>query len=203
FGGRRPNTVPLVHEAEDWAHGVFMGSIVGSEVTAAAIGLKAGVRRDPFAMLPFCGYNMGDYFQHWIDMEKLPQAKGGKHMPKIFFVNWFRRDKENPALKSEHGFLWPGYGDNSRVLAYIFDRCNGEGKTVDTPIGKVPAPGEINIEGLKSCYNEETMKAVLAVNVDEWKEEVGRIEEHYAKFAGHLPKELSDRLAILKQRLGM
>lgn len=203
FGGRRPNTVPLVHEAEDWAHGVFMGSIVGSEVTAAAIGLKAGVRRDPFAMLPFCGYNMGDYFQHWIDMEKLPQAKGGKHMPKIFFVNWFRRDKENPALKSEHGFLWPGYGDNSRVLAYIFDRCNGEGKTVDTPIGKVPAPGQINIEGLKNCYNEETMKAVLAVNVDEWKEEVGRIEEHYAKFAGHLPKELSDRLAILKQRLGM
>ena len=203
FGGRRPNTVPLVHEAEDWAHGVFMGSIVGSEVTAAAIGLKAGVRRDPFAMLPFCGYNMGDYFQHWIDMEKLPQAKGGKNMPKIFFVNWFRRDKENPALKSEHGFLWPGYGDNSRVLAYIFDRCNGEGKTVDTPIGKVPAPGQINIEGLKNCYNEETMKAVLAVNVDEWKDEVERIEEHYAKFAGHLPKELSDRLAILKQRLGM
>ena len=180
-----------------------MGSIVGSEVTAAAIGLKAGVRRDPFAMLPFCGYNMGDYFQHWIDMEKLPQAKGGKNMPKIFFVNWFRRDKENPALKSEGGFLWPGYGDNSRVLAYIFDRCNGQGETVDTPIGKVPAAGQINIEGLKSCYTEETMKQVLAVNVDEWKDEVERIEEHFAKFGKHLPKELVARLDILKQRLGM
>ncbi len=190
FGGRRPTTVPLVHEAASWNNGVFMGSIVGSEVTAAAIGLKAGVRRDPFAMLPFCGYNMGDYFAHWISIGK----KAGANLPKIFFVNWFR--KENGK------FLWPGYGENSRVLAYIFGRCNGEGATVDTAIGKVPAPGAINIEGLKDM-NAEKMVEVLKVNNDEWKDEVALIDEHYANFGNHLPKELAEELAGLKNRLGM
>jgi phosphoenolpyruvate carboxykinase (GTP) len=190
FGGRRPTTVPLVHEASSWNHGVFMGSIVGSEVTAAAIGLKAGVRRDPFAMLPFCGYHMGDYFAHWISTGKKAEAK----LPKIFFVNWFR--KENGK------FLWPGYGENSRVLAYIFDRCNGEGKTVDTPIGKVPAPEAINIEGLADMNTEKMAKA-LAVNNNEWKDEVALIEEHYAIFGNHLPTELVNELADLKGRLGI
>ncbi|HOU68806.1 MAG TPA: phosphoenolpyruvate carboxykinase (GTP) [Paludibacteraceae bacterium] len=199
FGGRRPSTVPLIHEADDWNHGVFMGSIVGSEVTAAAIGLKAGVRRDPFAMLPFCGYNMGDYFQHWINVGNA--AKDKNKLPKIFFVNWFRKDKSNKALPG--GFLWPGYGDNSRVLAYIFDRCDGKGKTVDTIIGKVPAPNQINIKGLNSCFTEETMKKVLEVKPEEWKDEVALIEEHYAKFGKHLPKELRERLDSLKKKIGM
>lgn len=190
FGGRRPTTVPLVHEAASWNNGVFMGSIVGSEVTAAAIGLKAGVRRDPFAMLPFCGYNMGDYFGHWINIGK----KAGAKLPKIFFVNWFR--KENGK------FLWPGYGENSRVLAYIFGRCKGEGETVDTAIGKVPAIDTIDISGLADM-NKEKMAEVLKVNNDEWKDEVALIEEHYAKFGSHLPKELTEELAGLKKRLGM
>ena len=193
FGGRRPSTVPLIHEARDWNHGVYMGSIVGSEVTAAVIGVKAGVRRDPFAMLPFCGYNMGDYFQHWINVGNA--AKDKNKLPKIFFVNWFRKDNGK--------FLWPGYGDNSRVLAYIFDRCNGKGETVDTVIGKVPAPGQINISGLTDGTNEETMKKVLAVNPEEWKDEIPLIEEHYAKFGKHLPKELRKELDDFKARLGM
>lgn len=190
FGGRRPTTVPLVHEAASWNNGVFMGSIVGSEVTAAAIGLKAGVRRDPFAMLPFCGYNMGDYFGHWVSIGK----KAGANLPKIFFVNWFR--KENGK------FLWPGYGENSRVLAYIFGRCNGEGETVDTPIGKVPAPTAIDIDGLKDMTVDK-MVEVLKVNNDEWKDEVALIDEHYAKFGSHLPKELAEELAGLKGKLGI
>jgi len=189
FGGRRPNTVPLVYEASGWNHGVFMGSIGGSEVTAAAIGLKAGVRRDPFAMLPFCGYNMGDYFGHWV---KMGQRTGAK-LPKIFYVNWF--------LKDENGkFLWPGYGENSRVLAYIFDRCNEKGETVDTAIGKVPVSSAINIEGLTGM-NEGKMAKLLEVNNDDWKAEVVLIEEHYARFGNHLPEELAVELDGLKKRL--
>jgi len=191
FGGRRPNTVPLVHESRDWNHGVFMGSIVGSEVTAAAIGLKAGVRRDPFAMLPFCGYNMGDYFGHWINIGKHAGAK----LPKIFYVNWFRKDENGK-------FLWPGYGENSRVLAYIFDRCNGKGEAVDTAIGKVPAANAINIEGLAGMDKAKMAKA-LEVSNDDWKAEVALIEEHFARFGNHLPKELETELAGLKNRLGM
>jgi len=191
FGGRRPNTVPLVHEAMNWNHGVFIGSIGGSEVTAAAIGLKAGVRRDPFAMLPFCGYNMGDYFGHWIKIGQKTDAK----LPKIFYVNWF--------LKDENGkFMWPGYGENSRVLAYIFDRCNGEGETVDTTIGKVPAPGAINIEGLAGV-DEAKMAKLLNVDNDNWKAEIPLIEEHYARFGSHIPEELTTELDGLKKRLGM
>lgn len=190
FGGRRPTTVPLVHEARDWNHGVFMGSIVGSEVTAAAIGLKAGVRRDPFAMLPFCGYNMGDYFGHWINIGK--SAKNATLLPKIFFVNWFR--------KKDGKFLWPGYGDNSRVLAYICDRCDGIGETHDTPIGKVPNVGVINTGGLADI-TPDSMRECLCVNADEWKEEVQLIEEHYARFGTHLPVELKKELEGLKERL--
>lgn len=190
FGGRRPSTLPLVHEASSWNHGVFMGSIVGSEVTAAAIGLKAGVRRDPFAMLPFCGYHMGDYFAHWIEMgEKTTVDK----LPKIFFVNWFR--KENGK------WLWPGYGENSRVLAYIFDRCNNEGKTENSPIGKIPALGAIDTTGLD--ITESQMKAVLSVDPNEWLEEVALIDEHYANFGSHLPVELKEELSNLKQKLGV
>ena len=190
FGGRRPTTVPLCHEAASWNHGVFMGAIVGSEVTAAAIGLKAGVRRDPFAMIPFCGYNMGDYFGHWVEMGKKSTAD---KLPKFFFVNWFR--------KEDGKWLWPGYGENSRVLAYIFGRCNGEGATVDTPVGKVPALGAINTEGLDTT--EQDMKAALAVNVDEWKAEVALIEENFAIYGSHLPQELKAELNALKSRLGM
>jgi len=189
FGGRRPSTVPLVHESFSWNHGVFMGSIVGSEVTAAAIGLKAGVRRDPFAMLPFCGYNMGDYFRHWIEIGKKATAD---KLPKIFFVNWFR--------KQDGKWLWPGYGENSRVLAYIFDRCNNQGKTVDSPIGILPAADGIDTKGLDVTAAD--MKAVLTVNPDEWREEVKGIDEYYAQFGSHLPKELSSELAALKNRLG-
>jgi phosphoenolpyruvate carboxykinase (GTP) len=191
LGGRRSNTVPLVNEAFDWNHGVFLGSSGGSEVTAAAIGLKAGVRRDPFAMLPFCGYNMGDYFGHWITIGK----KAGAKLPKIFYVNWF--------LKDENGkFLWPGYGENSRVLAYIFDRCNGKGEAVNTAIGKVPAPSAINIEGLAGV-DEVKMAKLLEVNPELWKAEIALIEEHYARFGSHIPVELAAELDGLKNRLGI
>lgn len=190
FGGRRPSTLPLVHEASSWNHGVFMGSIVGSEVTAAAIGLKAGVRRDPFAMLPFCGYHMGDYFTHWIEMgEKTTVDK----LPKIFFVNWFR--KENGK------WLWPGYGENSRVLAYIFDRCNNVGKTESSPIGKIPALGAIDTSGLDITLDQ--MKAVLSVDPKEWIDEVALIDDHFAMFGAHLPKELKEELSKLKEKLGV
>lgn len=191
FGGRRPSTVPLCHEATSWNHGVFMGSIVGSEVTAAAIGLKAGVRRDPFAMLPFCGYNMGDYFGHWIEMGK--KATNKDVLPKFFFVNWFR--------KQDGKWLWPGYGDNSRVLAYIFDRCNGEGSFNETAIGKVPTVDAINIDGLNITKDE--VAAALSFSTDEWKAEVALIEEHYANFGSHMPAELVAELNALKSRLGM
>lgn len=190
FGGRRPTTVPLVHEAASWNHGVFMGSIVGSEVTAAAIGLKAGVRRDPFAMLPFCGYNMGDYFAHWINIgKKSDESK----LPKFFFVNWFRKDENGK-------WLWPGYGDNSRVLKYIFERCDGQGKTVDTVIGKVPAADAIDTTGLNMSTAD--MAKALEVKAEDWKAEVELIEEHYARFGNHLPSELKAELEALKKRLG-
>lgn len=192
FGGRRPSTVPLVHEAASWNNGVFMGSIVGSEVTAAAIGLKAGVRRDPFAMLPFCGYNMGDYFQHWVNIGKNAPKKDA--LPKIFFVNWFRKDESGK-------WLWPGYGDNSRVLKYIFGRCEGQGATVDTFIGKVPAVGSIDTTGLN--LTDAEMAKALEVKAEDWKNEVALIEEHYARFGNHLPAELQAELDGLKKRIGM
>ena len=192
FGGRRPSTIPLVHQATSWNHGVFMGSIVGSEITAAALDLKAGtIRRDPMAMLPFCGYNMGDYFAHWI---KLGASADQSKLPKIFFVNWFRKT-------SEGKWLWPGYGDNSRVLAWIFGQCDGvEGKSVETPIGIMPT-----VDGIErpDGVTEEDMQELLAVDVEGWKKELADVEaNHYPKFGDKLPKELKDQIAALKTRLG-
>ena len=190
FGGRRPSTIPLVHQAKNWNHGVFLGSIVGSEITAAALDLKAGtIRRDPFAMLPFCGYNMGEYFQHWINVgNKSTEDK----LPKIFFVNWFRRDADNK-------FMWPGYGDNSRVLAWIFDRCDNKDVAVETEIGYMPKDGAINVDGLD--VSAETMKELLSVDVEGWKKELADIKaNHYPKF-DNMPKELLAELAALEERL--
>ena len=190
FGGRRPDTLPLVYQSLDWNHGVFVGSIAGSEVTAAAIGLKAGVRRDPFAMLPFCGYHMGDYFAHWIKTGKTAPDK--KLLPKIFNVNWFRKN-------SEGKFLWPGYGDNIRALKWIFERLEGADNAVETPIGYVPKTGSIDIEGLSGI--DINMPEILKVDKNEWLAEAELITTHYATFSGHLPSELKDQFEALKGRL--
>ena len=199
FGGRRPSTVPLVHQSRNWNHGVFLGSIVGSEITAAST-INADevgkIRRDPFAILPFCGYNMGDYFQHWVNVgAKADQDK----LPKIFYVNWFRKDENNADLPG--GVMWPGYGDNSRVLAWIFDRCNGADNAVETAIGYMPKEGAINTDGLPEYY-KKTLPEILKVDVEGWKKEVKDIREnHYPKFGSHLPKELSAILDDLEARL--
>ena len=190
FGGRRPTTVPLVHQAFDWNHGVFLGSIVGSEVTAAAIGLKAGVRRDPFAMLPFCGYNMADYFGHWFNMGK--KAPDRRKLPKIFYVNWFRRDEEGK-------FLWPGYGDNIRVLEWIFNRCDGVVDAENTPIGYLPKSGDINLSGIESVSSK--MDEILKVDEEEWMAECEGIREYYKQFGDRLPDEILRQFNALKDRL--
>jgi phosphoenolpyruvate carboxykinase (GTP) len=191
FGGRRPSTIPLVHMSRDWNHGVFLGSIVGSEVTAAALDVKAGtIRRDPFAMLPFCGYHMGDYFQHWINIGK--NAPVPEHLPKIFYVNWFRKTPEGK-------WLWPGYGENSRVLKWVFECCDGKAKTVDTPIGIMPTVDAID---RPVGVSEVDMKQLLAVDVDGWLKEVEDIRtNHYPKFGNKLPKELSAMLDTLEANL--
>jgi phosphoenolpyruvate carboxykinase (GTP) len=191
FGGRRPSTIPLVTQAFDWNHGVFLGSIIGSEITAAALDLKIGsVRRDPFAMLPFCGYHMGDYFAHWIRMgERTPVPSQFK----IFLVNWFRKTKDGK-------WLWPGYGENSRVLKWVFERCEGDGKAVETPIGLLPAEDAID---WPAGIAAEDRKELLGVDTAGWKAEVADIkEEHYPKFGAKLPRELSDQLDTLSKRLG-
>ncbi|HOQ06322.1 MAG TPA: phosphoenolpyruvate carboxykinase (GTP) [Clostridiales bacterium] len=189
-GGRRPSTVPLVHESFDWNHGVFMGSIMGSEITAATISKDIGkVRRDPFAMLPFIGYHVCDYLQHWLDMGKKTTPD---KLPKIFYVNWFRKDEDG-------NFLWPGFGENSRVLKWIVERVSGEGKAVKTPIGYMPTPDAIDTTGLD--ISEETMKELLKVNRDEWLREVESIREHYASYGPKMPKELYDQLDALEKRL--
>ena len=189
FGGRRAKTAPLVYQSFDWKHGVFVGSTMASETTAAATGAVGVVRRDPMAMLPFCGYHMGDYFAHWLEMgEKL-----GDKAPKIFNVNWFRTDDEGH-------FIWPGFGDNMRVLMWILDRCEGKVGAVETPIGYEPKPEDINIEGLD--IDLDTIKGLLNVDVDLWKEEAKGIEEFYAKFGDKLPTELKNQLENLKKRLG-
>lgn len=190
FGGRRPSTVPLVYQSFDWNHGVFMGTIVGSEVTAAAIGLKAGVRRDPFAMLPFCGYHMGDYFGHWINIGK--NAPDKTKLPKIFNSNWFRKDENGK-------FLWPGYGDNIRVLEWIFNRCEGTVDGKATAIGYVPNTGDINIEGIESVATK--MDEILKVDHNEWKAEAEGIGEYYEKFGDRLPAEIRNQFNALKERL--
>jgi len=189
FGGRRPGTVPLVYQSFDWNHGVFMGSIVGSEVTAAAIGLKAGVRRDPFAMLPFCGYNMGDYFGHWIKIGETAPDKA--KLPKIFNVNWFRKSADGK-------FLWPGYGDNIRVLQWIFERVAGTATANETAIGFVPKLGSINTTGLDGV--EANMADLLTVDKGQWKDELDLVREQYAAFGAHLPKELANQITAIEAR---
>ena len=192
FGGRRAKTAPLVFEAFDWNHGVFVGATMASETTAAAAGAMGVVRRDPMAMLPFCGYNMGDYFQHWLDMgAKLDDDK----KPKIFHVNWFRTD-------SEGHFMWPGFGDNLRVLNWIFDRCDGKVETETTPIGYVPKQGDINTEGLD--ITAEDMAEILKPDLAAYKEEIDGIKAFFEKIdgvGGRMPQELKDRLATLEQAL--
>ena len=199
FGGRRPSTVPLVHQSRNWNHGVFLGSIVGSEITAASTidASQVGkIRRDPFANLPFCGYNMGDYFAHWV---KLGKNADQDKLPKIFYVNWFRKDDNNDKLPG--GFMWPGYGDNSRVLAWIFDRCNGVDNAVETPIGFMPKEGAINTDGLADYY-KEALPEILKVDTEGWLKECKDVREnHYSKFGSHLPQELSDCLDDLEARL--
>jgi phosphoenolpyruvate carboxykinase (GTP) len=190
FGGRRPSTVPLAYQSFDWTHGVFMASCIGSEVTAAALDLKAGtVRRDPMAMLPFCGYHMGDYFKHWVSLGEKADAD---KLPKIFSVNWFRKTKEGK-------WLWPGYGENCRVLKWVFDRCDGKGDAVKTPIGYMPTPEAIDTKGLKVTGDD--MKQLLSVDLEGWNNEITMIKEHYAKFEGRLPKALSEQLTGLEARL--
>ncbi len=190
FGGRRPSTIPLVHQSFDWAHGVFLGSIVGSEITAAAISANIGqVRRDPFAMLPFCGYHMADYFQHWLDIGTKTDAD---KLPKIFYVNWFRKTEDGK-------WLWPGYGENSRVLKWIFEQVSGEGKADKTAIGYMPTIDAIDRSG--SNVSDADMTELLKVNKEEWLNEVASIREHYAKFGSKLPKELNVQLDALEKRL--
>ena len=188
FGGRRAKTAPLVYEARDWNSGVFVGSIMASETTAAATGAVGVVRRDPMAMRPFVGYNMADYFAHWIEMGTKIANK-----PKIFNVNWFRTDDAG-------NFIWPGFGDNLRVLEWILARCENKVGATETPIGYVPDPKDINLEGLEGI-TEDTVKDLLKVDPENWKEEVKGIEEFYSQFGDRLPKELSDNLAALKARL--
>ncbi len=189
FGGRRAKTAPLVYQSRSWQHGVFVGSIMASETTAAATGAVGVVRRDPMAMRPFCGYHMGDYFGHWLEMGK----RLGDKAPKIFNVNWFRTDDEGH-------FIWPGFGDNMRVVMWILDRCEGKADAVETPIGFEPKAEDINIEGLGDI-SVETVKGLLDVDKNLWKEEADGIEEFYKTFGDRLPKELHDELDTLKANL--
>ncbi|MGI8684561.1 MAG: phosphoenolpyruvate carboxykinase (GTP) [Acidimicrobiales bacterium] len=189
-GGRRSTVIPLVTEAFDWEHGVFLGSIMASETTAAQAGAVGKLRRDPFAMLPFCGYNMADYLGHWLD---IGQAIEADKLPKVFYVNWFRKDADGR-------WLWPGFGDNSRVLEWVFERTAGRGEAVETVIGRVPAPGQIDISGLN--VSDDDMTELLRVDEADWKAEVPSIEEHYAQFGDHLPAALRAQLEALAKRVG-
>jgi len=189
FGGRRRTTVPLVTQAFDWAHGVFLGSIMASETTAAQAGAVGKLRFDPMAMLPFCGYNMADYFGHWLRVG----AKGkAENLPQIFFVNWFRRDEDGR-------FLWPGYGENSRVLKWVFERVEGSAKAVETPIGYLPTPADLDTSGLS--VNPADLSEILSVDVNGWREAVPQIREHYAAFGPKLPNQLAAALDSLDKAL--
>jgi phosphoenolpyruvate carboxykinase (GTP) len=190
FGGRRSSVIPLVTEAFDWEHGVFLGSIMASETTAAQAGAVGKLRRDPFAMLPFCGYNMGDYLGHWLEVGKATDAS---NLPKLFYVNWFRKDADGR-------WLWPGFGDNSRVLEWVFERTAGRGETVETPIGLLPLPGAIDISGLD--VTEDDMAELLRVDDNDWRAEVPSIKEHFDQFGDHLPQALRDQLDALAKRVG-
>ena len=190
FGGRRATTVPLVYEARDWRHGVFVGATMGSEQTAAAFGEVGRLRHDPFAMLPFCGYHMGDYMAHWLS---IAQRTDPTRLPRVFGVNWFRRDGDG-------GFLWPGFGENSRVLAWIVGRLEGTAGGVDTPIGTVPRPEDLPLEGLD--LPADRLACALAVDLDEWRAECRSTEEHFARFGDRLPEALRAELGSLAERLG-
>lgn len=190
FGGRRPNTIPLVNEAFDWEHGVFLGSTCGSETTAAAIGQTGVMRRDPFAMLPFCGYNMADYFAHWLSFVRRTDRD---KLPKIFFVNWFRTGADGK-------FLWPGYGENSRVLKWICERIEGTGKFRTTPIGNLPTSEALDLKGLN--LPAENVDQLLAVNVEGWRKEIKDVGASYTRFGGRLPQVLVGQLNRLSERLG-
>src|SRR5215207_636788 len=189
FGGRRSTVVPLIHEAFDWDHGVFLGAQMSSETTAAAAGAVGKLRRDPFAMLPFCGYHMADYWAHWL---KIGRREGAK-LPKIFYVNWFRKDLETGT------FLWPGFGENSRVLEWIFRRCDDAAEARDTPIGRVPTPQALNTERLD--IPDEELEEILAVDVESWKQEIAPIREFFEEFGDRLPREVAAQLDALEERL--
>jgi len=190
IGGRRPHTIPLVHESFDWNHGVFVGSIMGSEITAAAISAKIGqVRRDPFAMLPFCGYNICDYLQHWLDLGASADAS---KLPKIFYVNWFRKDENGK-------WLWPGFGENSRVLKWVVERVAGKTSAQKTAIGYLPTKEDLYLEGLD--VSDADMDALLHIEKEEWLAEIESIKEHYDKFGNRMPQELKKQLAALEQRV--
>ena len=190
FGGRRATNVPLVREAFDWEHGVFLGATMSSEQTAAAFGTVGALRFDPFAMLPFCGYNMADYMAHWLAIgERGDAAK----LPKIFYVNWFRKDADGD-------FLWPGFGENSRVLEWVFRRCDGDAEATETPIGLVPAPGSVNTDGLD--VSEEAMRELTTVDADQLREELPQVEEHLSQFGDRLPDPVRAQLEALKRKLG-
>jgi phosphoenolpyruvate carboxykinase (GTP) len=189
FGGRRSTVVPLVHEAFDWEHGVFLGSIMGSETTAAAESAVGRLRRDPFAMLPFCGYHMADYFAHWLEIGH----REGAVLPRVFYVNWFRKDT------SDGRWLWPGFGENARVLEWVFRRCDGAVEADDTPIGRVPTAGGLNTDGL--ALADEDLAELLRVDAAEWLPEIEPIREFYVKFGDKLPGELPAQLDALEERL--
>jgi phosphoenolpyruvate carboxykinase (GTP) len=189
FGGRRATVVPLVSEAFDWEHGTFLGATMSVETTAAASGAVGELRFDPMAMLPFSGYNMADYFAHWL---KLGAKGDAAKLPKIFLVNWFRKDDEGK-------FLWPGYGENSRILEWVFRRCNGEGETVETPLGLLPAQGELNVEGLD--LEPESLEELLTVDVNALGSQVPQMEEFLGKFGDRLPDGIERQLQALKRRL--
>jgi phosphoenolpyruvate carboxykinase (GTP) len=188
FGGRRASVVPLVTESFNWQHGTFLGATTSSETTAAAAGKVGQLRRDPMAMLPFCGYNMGSYFEHWLNIGATPGAK----LPKIFFVNWFRKDERG-------NFLWPGYGENSRVLKWVFERCNDTAKAVETPIGRLPRAEDLDMQGLD--ISSANLTKLLSVDVDGWLAEIPLINQYFETFGDRMPKGLKDEVARLEQRL--
>jgi phosphoenolpyruvate carboxykinase (GTP) len=199
FGGRRSTTIPLVTEAFDWEHGVFLGATMSSETTAAASGKVGKLRFDPFAMLPFCGYNMADYFEHWLEIGRRAGTAGeagGRtdKLPRLFYVNWFRKNEDGE-------FLWPGYGENSRVLEWIFRRCAGDADAHESVLGLVPAPGDLYTGGLD--IPKEDLEAVLCVDDDEVREQLSQVEEHLAIFGDRLPDEICAQLQALKDRLGV
>ena len=190
FGGRRASVVPLVHEAFNWQHGVFLGSIMASETTAAQQGAVGNLRRDPFAMLPFCGYHMADYLEHWLKIGSA--AADASKLPKLFYVNWFRKGADGK-------FLWPGYGENSRVIKWVFERVAGAGDAVETPIGYLPAPGALDTTGL--AISPEAVAQLVEVDVDDWRKELPSIEEHFTFLGARLPEALRDELDALAERL--